>query len=78
MTRFYTLIIALAYINQWRGLWNLLDLTSNIWYHLLIETLISVTCLLIMKSIYSLNSAPFLIGVDTESYFILGSKYNFS
>ncbi|CAF1135825.1 unnamed protein product [Rotaria sordida] len=78
MTRFYTLIIALAYINQWRGLWNLLDLTSNIWYHLLIETLISIILLLIMKSIYSLNSAPFLIGVDTESYFILGSKCNVS
>ncbi|CAF4900786.1 unnamed protein product, partial [Rotaria magnacalcarata] len=31
-----------------------------------------------MKSIYSLNSAPFLIGVDTESYFMLGSKVNVS
>ncbi|CAF3412925.1 unnamed protein product [Rotaria sp. Silwood1] len=78
MTRFYTLIIALAYINQWRGLWNLLDFTSNVWYHLLIETLISIILLLCMKSIYSLNSAPFLIGVDTESYFILGSKCNVS
>jgi hypothetical protein len=78
MTRFYTLIIALAYINQWRGLWNLLDLTSNDWYHLLIETLISIVFLVSMKSIYNLNSAPFLIGVDTESYFLLGSKYNVS
>lgn len=75
MTRSYTLIIALAYINQWRGLWNLLDLTSNQWHHLLIETLISILCLLIMKSVYNLNSAPFLIGIDTESYFLLGSKY---
>ncbi|CAF3406529.1 unnamed protein product [Rotaria sp. Silwood1] len=66
------------YINQWRGLWNLLDFTSNVWYHLLIETLISIILLLCMKSIYSLNSAPFLIGVDTESYFILGSKCNVS
>jgi succinate dehydrogenase hydrophobic anchor subunit len=78
MTRFYTLIIALAYINQWRGLWNLLDLTSNQWYHLIIETLISIIFLSIMKSIYNLNSAPFLIGIDTESYFLLGSKYNIS
>jgi len=78
MTRFYTLIIALAYINQWRGLWNLLDLTSNQWYHLIIETLISIIFLLMMKSIYNLNSAPFLIGIDTESYFLLGSKYNIS
>jgi uncharacterized membrane protein len=78
MARLYTLIIALAYINQWRGLWNLLDLTSNQWYHLLIETLISIIFLLMMKSIYNLNSAPFLIGVDTDSYFLLGSKYNIS
>ena len=78
ITRFYTLIMALAYINQWRGLWNLLDLTSNNWFHLLIETLISVTFLLTMKSISSLNSAPFLISVDTESYFLIGSKCNVS
>lgn len=77
MTRAYTLIIALAYINQWRGLWNLLDLTSNAWQYLVIETLISVLVLLSIKSIYSLNSSPFLIGVDTESYFILGSKRDF-
>jgi hypothetical protein len=76
MTRLYTLITALAYINQWRGLWNLLDLTSNQWHHLFIETLTSIIFLGMMKSIYNLNSAPFLIGVDTESYFLLGSKYN--
>ncbi|CAF1150445.1 unnamed protein product [Adineta steineri] len=75
MARLYTLIMAFAYINQWRGLWNLLDLTSNNWYHLFIETFISVIFLIIMKSIYNLNSAPFLIGIDTDSYFILGSKY---
>jgi succinate dehydrogenase hydrophobic anchor subunit len=75
MTRLYTLITALAYINQWRGLWSLLDSTSNIWYHLLIETVISIVILLLMKSIYNLNSAPFLIAIDTESYFLLGSKY---
>jgi hypothetical protein len=34
--------------------------------------------LLLMKSIYNLNSAPFLIAIDTESYFLLGSKYNIS
>jgi succinate dehydrogenase hydrophobic anchor subunit len=78
MARFYTLFIALAYINQWRGLWNLLDLTSNQWYYLLIETFISIIILLIMKSIYNLNSAPFLIGIDTDSYFLLGSKYKIS
>jgi hypothetical protein len=76
MTRLYTLLIAFAYINQWRGLWNLLDLTSNTWYHLLAETLISITFLLLMKSVHNLNSAPFLIGIDTESYFLLGSQYN--
>ncbi|CAF1161865.1 unnamed protein product [Rotaria sp. Silwood1] len=75
MTRLYTLLLALAYINQWRGLWNLLDLTSNEWYHLLAETGISVTFLLLMKSVYNLNSAPFLIGIDTDSYFLLDSKY---
>jgi hypothetical protein len=78
MARFYTLFIALAYINQWRGLWNLLDLTSNQWYHLLIETFLSIIILLLMKSIYNLNSAPFLIGTDTDSYFLLGSKYQIS
>jgi succinate dehydrogenase hydrophobic anchor subunit len=78
MTRLYTLIIALAYINQWRGLWSLLDSTSNTWYHLLIETCVSIIFLLLMKSIYNLNSAPFLIAIDTESYFLLGSKYNIS
>lgn len=78
MTRLYTLAMALAYINQWRGLWNLLDLTSNTWYHLLGETVICVTFLLVMKSVYNLNSAPFLIGVDTESYFLLDSKYEVS
>ncbi|CAF2516017.1 unnamed protein product [Rotaria sp. Silwood2] len=75
MTRLYTLLLALAYINQWRGLWNLLDLTSNEWYHLLAETGVSVTFLLLMKSVYNLNSAPFLIGIDTDSYFLLDSKY---
>ncbi|CAF1119607.1 unnamed protein product [Adineta steineri] len=75
MTRLYTLLLALAYINQWRGLWNLLDLTSNEWYHLVGETGICIIFLLLMKSIYNLNSAPFLIGVDTESYFLLDSKY---
>ena len=74
MARFYTLFIALAYINQWRGLWNLLDLTSNQWHLLLIETLISILILLIMKSVYNLNSAPFLIGTDVDSSFLLGSK----
>lgn len=78
MTRLYTLILALAYINQWRGLWNLLDLTSNLWYHLLGETVISVGFLLVMRSVYNLNSAPFLIGIDTESYFLLDSKYTVS
>ncbi|CAF0790007.1 unnamed protein product [Rotaria sordida] len=78
MTRLYTLLLALAYINQWRGLWNLLDLTSNEWYHLLGETGISVIFLLLMKSVYNLNSAPFLIGIDTESYFLLDSKYTVS
>ncbi|CAM4752049.1 unnamed protein product [Rotaria magnacalcarata] len=75
MTRLYTLILALAYIHQWRGLWNLIDLTSNEWYHLLAETGASVTFLLLMKSVYNLNSAPFLIGIDTDSYFLLDSKY---
>jgi len=75
MTRLYTLILALAYINQWRGLWNLLDLTSNEWYHLTGEAGISIIFLLLMKSIYNLNSAPFIIGIDTESYFLLDSKY---
>ena len=78
MTRLYTLLLALAYINQWRGLWNLLDLTSNTWYHLLGETVICVTFLLLMKSVYNLNSAPFLVGVDTESYFLLDSKHHVS
>ncbi|UJR20895.1 hypothetical protein I4U23_024004 [Adineta vaga] len=75
MARFYTLIMAFAYINQWRGLWNLLDLTSNNWSQLVIETLISVIILLLMKSVYNLNSAPFLIATDTDSYFLIGSKY---
>jgi hypothetical protein len=78
MTRLYTLIFAFAYINQWRGLWNLLDLTSNNWFHLLIETLISIVFLLFMKSIYNLNSAPFIIAIDTESYFLIGSKHTVS
>jgi hypothetical protein len=78
MTRMYTLIIAFAYINQWRGLWNLLDMTSNVWYHLVIETLVSILFLALTRSIYNLNSAPFLIGIDTESYFLLGSKYTIS
>lgn len=76
--RSFTLIFAFAYINQWRGLWNLFDFTSNLWYHLLIETMISLMCLLIIKSVYDLNSAPFLIGTDTEHYFIIGSKYQVS
>lgn len=74
MARFYTLFIALAYINQWRGLWNLLDLTNNQWHFLLIETSISIIILLIIKSVYNLNSAPFLIGTDMNSSFLLGSK----
>jgi succinate dehydrogenase hydrophobic anchor subunit len=78
MARLYTLIFALAYINQWRGLWNLLDFTSNDPLFLLLETLISVVCLLIMKSVYNLNSAPFLIGTDTEYYFLIGSKFQIS
>lgn len=78
MARFSTLFIAFAYINQWRGLWNLLDLTSNQWYHLVIELIISIVFLLSMKSIYNLNSAPFLIGVDTETHFLMGSKYTIS
>jgi hypothetical protein len=78
MTRLYTLILALAYINQWRGLWNLLDLTSNVWYHLLGETVICITFLLVMKSVFNLNSAPFIIGIDTESYFLLDSKHTVS
>ena len=76
--RIFTLIFAFAYINQWRGLWNLFDFTSNLWYHLLIETIISIVCLLIMKSVYDLNSAPFLIGTDSEYYFLIGSKYQIS
>lgn len=75
MTRLYTLILALAYINQWRGLWNLEDMTSNQWYHLLGEAGVSVTFLLLMQSIYNLNTAPFLIGIDTDCYFLLDSKY---
>lgn len=75
MTRLYTLTLALAYIQQWRGLWNLLDLTSNLWYHLVGEATVSIIFLLVLKSIYNLNSAPFLIGIDTESYFLLDSKY---
>ena len=75
MTRVYTLLIALAYLNQWRGLWTLLDLTSNTWYYLMAETLASVVVLLLLKSIYNLNSAPFLIAIDTESYFLLDSKH---
>jgi hypothetical protein len=75
MTRLYTLILALAYINQWRGLWNLLDLTSNEWYHLLGESGVCIIFLLLLQSIYNLNSAPFIIGVDTEWYFLLYSKY---
>jgi hypothetical protein len=75
MNRCYTLVFAFAYINQWRGLWNLFDLTSNAWHHLLMETLISIACLLLMKSIYNLNSAPFLIGTDKECCFLIGSKY---
>jgi hypothetical protein len=75
MTRLYTLILALAYINQWRGLWNLLDLTNNEYYYLLGETGVSIIFLLIMKAIFNLNSAPFLIGIDTEYYFSLDSKY---
>jgi hypothetical protein len=78
MTRLYTLLLALAYINQWRGLWNLLDLTSNAWYHLLGETVICISFLLVIKSAYNLNSAPFLIGIDTESYFLLDSKHSVS
>lgn len=78
MTRLYTLILALAYINQWRGLWNLLDLTSNVWYHLLGETVICITFLLVTKSVFNLNSAPFIIGIDTESYFLLDSKHTVS
>jgi succinate dehydrogenase hydrophobic anchor subunit len=75
MTRVYTLILALAYIHQWRGLWNLLDLTSNNSYHLLGQATVTIIFLLLMKSIYNLISAPFLIGIDTESYFLLDSKY---
>jgi succinate dehydrogenase hydrophobic anchor subunit len=75
MTRLYTLTLALAYIHQWRGLWNLLDLTSNAWYHLIGEAGVTIIFLLIMNSIYNLNTAPFLIGIDTESYFLLDSKH---
>lgn len=75
MTRLYTLILALAYIQQWRGLWNLLDQTSDLPYHLIGEASISIIFLLLLKSIYNLNSAPYLIGIDTESYFLLDSKY---
>ena len=78
MTRLYTLVLAFAYIHQWRGLWNLLDLTSNTWYHLTGETVISVTFLLLMGSAYNLNSAPFLLGVDTEYYFLIDSKHTVS
>lgn len=78
MARFYTLFIALAYINQWRGLWNLLDLTNNQWHFLLIETFISIIILLIIKSVYNLNSAPFLIGTDMNNSFLLGSKLKIS
>jgi len=78
LARVFTLVFAFAYINQWRGLWNLIDFTSNLWYYLLIETTISITCLLIMKSVYDLNSAPFLIGTDTEHYFLIGSKFQVS
>lgn len=31
MTRVYTLVLAFAYIHQWRGLWNLLDYTRTDW-----------------------------------------------
>ena len=75
MTRLYTLLLALAYIQQWRGLWNLFDLTSNKWYHLLGEAVISITFLILMQSVYNLNTAPFIIGIDIESYFLLDSKY---
>jgi succinate dehydrogenase hydrophobic anchor subunit len=75
MTRVYTLTLALAYIHQWRGLWNLLDLTNNEWYYLVGQAVVTITFLLTIKSIYNLNSAPFLIGIDTESYFLLDSKY---
>lgn len=75
MTRLYTLTLALAYIHQWRGLWNLLDQTSDSPYHLVGEAATSIIFLLLLKSIYNLNSAPFLIGIDTESYFLLDSKY---
>ena len=75
MTRLYTLTLALAYVQQWRGLWNLLDLTSNLPFHLLGEATVSIVFLLLLKSIYNLNSAPFLIGIDTDSYFLLDSKY---
>ncbi|CAF0922208.1 unnamed protein product [Didymodactylos carnosus] len=77
MARLYTLIIAFAYINQWRGLWSLLDMTTGVWYYLVIETIVSIIFLLLMKSIYNLNSAPFLIAVDTESYFLIGSRYTY-
>ncbi|CAF0878536.1 unnamed protein product [Didymodactylos carnosus] len=77
MGRIYTLIVAFAYINQWRGLWGLLDMTTGVWYYLVIETLVSILLLLLMKSVYNLNSAPFLISVDTESYFLIGSRYTY-
>lgn len=75
MTRVYTLVLAFAYIHQWRGLWNLLDYTRSDWPFLTAETCICIIFLLLMKSVYNLNSAPFLIGIDTESYFLMDSKY---
>ena len=53
-------------------------MTSNNWYHLLIETLISILFLLLIQSIYGLSSAPFLIGADIENGFLIDSKYNIS
>lgn len=75
MARLYTLITAFAYISQWRGLWNLLDFTSNHWIYLTFEILLSVTALIFSKSIYNLNSAPFLIGTDIDFSFVIESKH---
>lgn len=78
MTRCHSIILGFAYIQQWRGIWNLMDLTNNTWYYLLAETVVCVIVLLMMGDVYNLNSAPFLIGIDTESYFIIESKYQIS
>lgn len=75
----YVYLLSIGIVFEWRGCWELCDLTINLdWKNELSISIIAVTYLLITRSFRLMKSSPYVLTYDyfDDEYFISKSRFN--